>query len=476
MATSSSKRRARSGMRLPIWVIGLIILIGIIILVGSSIWLFQTVRTMASALEVNNPEFGVLTEPTRGVPVSIDETTGITAEDPAPFISVDAVAPWSGNERISILLLGVDQRCDEEGPTHTDSLIVVTIDPVGLSAAVLSLPRDLWVEIPGFEVDRINQAYYLGQVYDYPGGGPALAKETVEATLGTTLDYFVAVNFEAFVEAVDLVGGIQVDVPEAIDDPNYPDQCYGYDPFSIEAGLQRLDGDTALRYARTRATFGGDVDRASRQQAVILAMRDEVLQLDKLPQLITKSLQLWQTFQRNVRTDLSFEEALQLALLVQDIPRGSIQTAVIDFDFVYNETTPDGRQVLVPNREKLRELRDSLFKPPAIPTPVIENLPALMVNEAAKVAVFNGTPVFGLAADTQEYLLNSSVNVTEIGNADSATYRATQIIDFGSHPNTTLYLTQLMNVPPLNISSGRDPEGDYDVLVIIGNDWKVPGS
>ena len=476
MASSSNKQRSRSKVRLPLWAIGLIVGLGLVILIGTSIWLFRTVRTMASTLEVSDPDFGVVAESTKSAPAGVAEAPAGGAGDPVPFMSVDEVTRWSGNERISLLLLGVDQRCDEEGPTHTDSLIVVTVDPVGLSAAVLSLPRDLWVEIPGFEVDRINQAYYLGQVYDYPGGGPALAKETVEATLGIALDYYVAVNFDAFVEAVDLVGGIEVDVPEAIDDPNYPDQCYGFDPFSIRPGRQRLDGETALKYARTRATFGGDVDRASRQQAVILAMRDEVLSLDKLPQLITKSLQLWQTFQRNVRTDLSFEEALQLALLTQDIPRNSIQTAVIDYEYVYNETTPDGRQVLVPNREKLRELRDALFKPPAIPTPVIENLPALMAAEEAKVAVYNGTPVFGLAAATQEYLRNLSINVSEIGNADSATYRATQIIDYGSHPNTTLYLTQLMKVPPLNISNGRDPEGDYDVLVIIGNDWEVPGS
>ncbi len=476
MTSNSEKRQLRLRTRLPLWAFGSIAIIGLIILTGTSIWLFQTVRSMSSTLEVSNPEFGSVNDPTRVASIVLEGGSGQVPSNPQPLISADSVDRWSGNERISILLLGIDQRCEEGGPAHTDTMMVLTVDPVGLSAAVLSLPRDLWVEIPGFGVDRINQANYIGEINEYPGGGPGLAMETVAATLGTPIDYYVAINFDAFIDAVDLVDGIIVDVPEGIDDPTYPDRCYGYDPFSIESGVQKLDGETALKYARTRATFGGDVDRAGRQQIVIMALRDQIMSLEKLPQLITRSLQIWQTFQDSVRTNLSFEETLQLGLLVQEIPRGSIQTAVIDFEFVYNETTPDGRQVLVPNREKIRELRDALFTPPAIPTPVIENLPALMASEEAKVAVYNGTPVFGLAAETQEYLLKFNIDVKEIGNADSSTYRTTQIIDYGSHNNTTQYLTQLLNVPPLNISTGTNPEGEFDVLIILGNDWEVPGS
>lgn len=173
---------------------------------------------------------------------------------------------------------------------------------------------------------------------------------------------------------------------------------------------------------------------------------------------------------------MSFDEAMQLALLAQDIPKGSIYTAVIDYNYVYNEVTADGRQVLVPIRENIRQLRDQLFTPPVIPTPVIENLPALMAAENARVAVYNGTAVFGLAGETQTYLQQFGVNVPEIGNADSATYLTSQVITYGNYPNTARYLTQLMHIPPLNVSEGTTPEGDFDVLVIIGNDWRVPGS
>jgi hypothetical protein len=184
--------------------------------------------------------------------------------------------------------------------------------------------------------------------------------------------------------------------------------------------------------------------------------------------------ELWQTLQDNVNTNMTIDEALQLGLLVQDIPREQIHTAVIDYNYVYNETTADGRQVLVPIRDQIRYLRDELFAPPAIPTPIIADLSALMVQEEARIAVYNGTAVFGLAGETQAYLQLFDFNVTEIGNADAATYRTTQIVDYGSHPYTVQYLIQQLHIPPLNISNGRNPDGDFDVLIILGDDWRVP--
>lgn len=475
MSSKSRERRPPASIRLPLWALALLGVLALVLVVGSSVWLFNTVRNRIAAPEITDPDFDVtpLAEGVDGQVVDSGETDLALAEEPLPvYDSPDDVQPWSGEERLTFLFLGVDQRCDEAGPTHTDSIMIATLDPVTMSAALLSLPRDLWVEIPGFGVDRINQAYYFGQIYEYPGGGQALARETIEGVLGVPVDYYVTANFQGFVEAVDLIGGIVVDVPEPIDDPDYPDNCYGYDPFSIQAGMQRLDGQAALKYARTRATFGGDVDRAGRQQAVLLAVRDQVTRLNMLPQLILQAPQLWRTFRQNVNTNLSLENALQLALLAQEIPQENIRTAVLDYEYVYNETTPDGREVLVPRRDRIRELRDELFAPPAVPTPVVEDLQGLMERERARVAVHNGTAVFGLAAETQDYLLDKGVNVTEIGNADSAAYSTSQIIDYGSHPDTIRFLVQEMGIPPLNYSEGgSDPAGDYDMLVIIGNDW-----
>ncbi len=455
------------------------ILVGLgllLLLIGSSLWLHRSVRNMVATFEMSEPQFGSVTNP-QPDPVTEDDVLLAApqiVETAAPFVSADALKPWPGKEPITLLLLGVDQRCDEVGPAHTDTIMVATIDPLAATVSLVSLPRDLWVRIPGFTIDRINQAHYFGEAFEYPGGGPALAIETVEAFFGLPIDYYVTINFDAFIRIVDQIGGIELDVPERINDPTYPDRCYGYDPFVIEAGQQHLDGETALKYARTRATFGGDVDRAERQQAVIMAVRERILRLDMVPQLIRQAPGLWQTLQANVRTNLSLDKAIQLGLLVQEIPRENIQTAVLDFDYVYAETTFDERQVLVPVRDKVRQLRDTMFVPALAPPPVMEDLAEKMAAESARVALYNGTAVFGLASATQTYLDTYEINVTEIGNADAATYRTSQIIDYGANPHTVRYLIQLMNIPPLNVSNGSRPDGDFDVLVIIGDDWRVP--
>lgn len=477
MTSSSRNQQSRSRIRLPLWALLLLAISLLIIVVGSSVWLFLSIRDMASAWEVTNPEFRVVEEPPAGGSAAansppVNQSGGVQL--PAVELPAESLQRWTGTDRVTILLLGIDQRCDEIGPNHTDSMMLVTLNPMSLSAGILSLPRDMWVEIPGFDVDRINQAYYYGEAYEYPGGGAALAVETVESFLGVQVDYYAAVNFDAFIDVVNQIGGIDITAPEAIEDLAYPDRCYGYDPFTIEAGEHHLDGEMALKYARTRATLGGDVDRAGRQQAVVMAVREKVLSLNMVPQLIKQAPALWQTLQTNVRTNMTLEQGVQLALLAQDIPRGSIETAVIDYDYVEPSITPDGRQVLVPNRDYIRQLRNQLFTDPIPPTPQIQNLPALMTAENARVAVHNGTPEFGLAGLTQEFLAANGVNVTEIDNADSAAYRTTQIIDYGNHLNTRRYLIQLMGIPPLNVSSGEKPEGDYDMLIILGRDWTMP--
>ncbi len=448
------------------------------LLISSGIWVYNTVRDQVANWSVTDSDF----VPKEGEEVTNGQNAGNNSNgipnpnqfEIAPFISTDSLQSWQGKERISILLLGIDQRCDETGPTRTDSMMILTVDPIGLSASALSLPRDLWVEIPGYRVDRINQAHYLGELNEHPGGGAGLAMETVESLLGVEVDYYAAINFDGFVQFINHIDGIRVDVPEAIDDPIYPDSCYGHDPFEIDAGEQNMNGQIALKYARTRATSGGDIDRAKRQQLVLLAIRDKIMQFDMVPKLMLESPQLWQTFQNAVGSNMSLDEALQLALLMKDIPRDSISTAVINYEMAQPYTTPDGQQVLVPVRENIRGLRDQLFRPPAIPTPMIENLPALVEGEAAKVKIINGTQTFGLAANTQAYLQSYDIDVVEIGNADASTYRTTQIIDYSDKNYTSQYLTQLMFLPPLNISSGVTPDGDYDILIILGSDWQDP--
>jgi LCP family protein required for cell wall assembly len=269
---------------------------------------------------------------------------------------------WNGTERVNLLLMGIDQRQNRDGYWRTDTMIILTLDPQARTLGMISVPRDLWVPIWAYDIeDRINTAHYYGDSRDYPGGGPALARDTVSYNLGIPIHHYVRVNFTAFERLIDEIGGIDVYVEKNIADPAYPDENYGFDPFYLSAGQHHLDGETALKYARTRHG-SNDFERARRQQKVILAVRDQVVQLDQLPGLIANGPQILNTLGDSVRTDLTFDQAVELAQIASEIPLESIQGAVIDHSYTMPYTTNTGAQVLIPLREKIAKLYESFFE------------------------------------------------------------------------------------------------------------------
>jgi LCP family protein required for cell wall assembly len=380
---------------------------------------------------------------------------------------------WDGYERVNMLLLGIDEREGIEGPWRTDTMLILTLDPVTMSAGMLSIPRDLWVTIPGYEEqDRINTAHYFGDARGYPGGGPALARDTVIWNLGVPIHFYVRVNFTAFEKIIDEIGGIDIYVPETIDDPHYPDEGYGFDPFYIETGPQHMDGRTALKYARTRATFGGDFDRGRRQQQVIMAMRDRIVKLDQLPRLIARAPALMETLGDAVRTDMGLDQALQLAQLAAEIDPQNVVTAVIDHNYTSAAETPDGWQVLVAKPEAIRGLRDLLFaEPQAVGDSA--TISSRLAEENARIAVLNGSNTAGLAKTTGDYLAGRSFQVVEVGDS-SVLYDNTLIIDYSGKRYTSRELASTLKLPLSSVIVGGVPNGDYDVSVILGADFELP--
>ncbi|MCS6846708.1 MAG: LCP family protein [Anaerolineae bacterium] len=272
---------------------------------------------------------------------------------------------WDGKERVNILLLGIDQRAgDSERAYRTDTMIVFTLDPVTMEAGILSIPRDVWVPIPGnFDQPnyRINQANFLGDAFDYPGGGIALARKTVENFLGIPIHFVVRINFTAFESFIDRIGGITIDVPEPIYDPEYPTEDYGVEVFSLPAGLQTMDGATALKYARTRHSRNGDFDRARRQQQVILAVREKLKNPQTLALLIAGAPDMLRELSSSIKTDMTLDQMQQLAVLAQKIERDKIKSEVLDQRYTEFATTPDGSQVIIPVRARIAELRERFF-------------------------------------------------------------------------------------------------------------------
>jgi len=267
--------------------------------------------------------------------------------------------PWTGTDRVNILLMGIDRRPGEAFVSRTDTMMIVSIDPINQKASILSVPRDLYVVIPGRGRDRINTAFVYGASGNNPAGGADLAKQTVEYNLGVRINHYILVDFSAVIKGVDTLGGIDVNVPFVINDPTYPDMNYGYDPLYIPAGVQHFDGQTALKYARTRHV-DNDFGRAQRQQQVILAARQKALSLG-IGGLIAKAPILYQQLEQGIRTDLSLEQIMRLATTTSEIPSENIRNEVLDYNYVSSHLTETGSQVLVLNNTVAAELIRVMF-------------------------------------------------------------------------------------------------------------------
>jgi len=279
-------------------------------------------------------------------------------DEPTPTPLPTQVA-WEGEGRLNVLIMGIDRRPGEPFISRTDSMMLVSFKPEMNEASILSIPRDLYVVIPGRGRDRINTAFVYGSQGNDPAGGAALAMQTVAYNLGVNVDHYFLVDFSAVIESIDALGGIDVDVPFEIYDPTYPDMNYGYDPLYIAAGRQHLDGTTTLKYARTRHV-DNDFGRARRQQQVLLAVRQRALSLG-ITELLRQAPFLWQQMHEGIRTDLTLEQLLQLAKSASTLPDENIHSAVLDYEYVINYQTETGASVLVLINDRAANLIQELF-------------------------------------------------------------------------------------------------------------------
>lgn len=270
------------------------------------------------------------------------------------------VQPWDGKGRLTVLVMGIDQRPDESvGGAHTDLMLLLSIDPVTKAAGMLSIPRDLYMPIPGeSDMQRINSAYLLGELKK-PGSGPQLVMQTLQYNLGIKVNNYVLLNFQTVIALIDAVGGVDIDVATPIDDEEYPDMNYGFDPLHIPAGHIHMDGALALKYARTRHQTS-DYDRTHRQQQVILAVREKVVKLNMLPQLVQQAPGLWTQLQGGFETDLSLDQILRLAVYARDIPFASIKHGTIEDQYAL-AVQHNGEVIVTHNRGNIQELMTQIF-------------------------------------------------------------------------------------------------------------------
>jgi LCP family protein required for cell wall assembly len=414
-------------------------------------------------LSVRQAETGqVVPEPVKQAVSSLTGTvtSGPSIPRPERWL-VEALPDWQGTEPFSILLLGIDQRDDEVtvgAPARSDTLILVRVDPKAKSAGMISIPRDLWVDIPGFAQGKINTAYTYGELNKarIEGGAPALAKRTVEQTIGLKVDYYARVDFHGLERIIDTLDGIVIDVERPIKDDEYPNETYGVERLYVPAGLQYMDGHMALRYARSRHTEN-DFGRMRRQQRVLFAIRQRALQLNMLlraPSLVGQARDM-------VATDLSLDQLVRLAKLAQQIDSEQVHSLMIDATFVREIRLRDGADVLVPDKERVRRAVAALVA-------------GMNPQQAARIEVLNGSGRPGLAADTAKFLLNLGYDVVRIDDADRSDYVDSVLEVPAGRLSLAEDLAATLKLPRWAPREGRSADDDVDVRIIVGRQFRLP--
>ena len=392
------------------------------------------------------------------------------AEDKTPVFYPTPEA-WDGNRRVNILVLGLDygewDNPDRDGPARTDTMMVLTVDTVSNEAGMLSIPRDLTVDIPGMiRPNKINTAHRLGEYYNLPGGGPGLAMKTVEELLGVPIDYYARIDFYAFEKIIDEIGGVELDVPGAITvDPLGPENTV-----TLEAGLQHLDGPTALAYARARNTPNGDFDRAIRQQQVIQAVQQRVLKVKMLPLLVFKAPRLYRQLNEGIQTNLPLEKAIRLAWVTRHIQAEDIQTGAIGRGQLYVETTEEGVSLFRASPERVRQVVERVFGLEPGESGQLPDLEERMQAEEPRVFILDGSGVEGLAERTADYLESQGIQVEDIFLAEQPPER-TGLIDYTRKPYTVQYLSRLLALYHSDIKVKATPGSPVDVMITLGKDW-----
>jgi polyisoprenyl-teichoic acid--peptidoglycan teichoic acid transferase len=422
-------------------------------------WLFlNTVRALLQGTPPPPPprivEIGSVDIPNLGRPSAKPTATLAPGQpSPTPLPAEQPLPTWDGKDRVTILLLGIDQREDEEKlPTRSDTMMLLTVDPVNFSAGLISIPRDLWVPLGrGREENKINTAHFFGEL-EKPGSGPEAARRTVSYNFGVPINYYARVDFHGFEHLVDAIGGVTIDVDRAILDNEYPNEKYGITRVYIPAGPQHMSGLTALRYARSRHA-DSDFGRSARQRKVLQAARDEVLTLNLIPKLPSMFLIL----KNAVTTDIPWTSMLALADLGRKVPSTAIESRAVD-DTMIIDVNRDG-SVLVPDREKIRQLVQAMFYDPQAK------------KEAAKIELLNGTGREGLASNTKTALQAYGIDVARVESADRTNYTQTVILDHRGKPATVKRLAALLGVPAANVRSDN-AVGDVDVTIILGSDFR----
>jgi len=379
-----------------------------------------------------------------------------------------------GDGRVNILVLGKGGP-GHDGPDLTDTLLVASIDPIAKEAALLSIPRDLWVKVPGYGQMKINSAYanakysaqYKGKSdADAEKAGLDTIQQEITDTMGIPIHYRVMVDFEAFRQAIDTVGGVTVDVKTQLYDPSVAWEN-GNNPLIAPVGVQTMNGKKALLYSRSRhGSARGDFDRTERQREIILALKDKVLSAGTFSNPV-KISQLIDAFGNHIQTDLSLSDMLRLYSIGKNIPSAKITSlGLADPPNDYVTTgAQNGQSIVLP--------KAGLFDYSEIQNYVRNTLrDGYLKSENANVVVLNGTDTAGLATTKANLLKSYGYNVTLVGDAPTKDYQNTHLVDLtkGVKKYTKTYLEKRLGITAeTKLPDETIPTTGVDFVIIVGS-------
>lgn len=394
----------------------------------------------------------------------------------------DKIIAGETQDRINLLLLGMG-GAGHDGAYLTDTIILASLKPSSKQVALVSIPRDLYVEIEDYGWRRINHANAFGETDNYPGGGGALAAATVNQIIGQEIPYWLRIDFSGFKKLIDDLGGVDVYVAQSFTDANYPDYEHGIQTITFTEGQQHFNGEEALRYARSRHGTNGqgsDFSRSRRQMEIILAVKDKIMSAGTLLNP-AKLSDLYNNLTQNINTNIRLWEALRFANLAKGIRQSDIINKVID-----NSTTglltsyisDTGAYVLTTrsgNFSGIHELFANIFQTEEVK------------KEQTNIIIYNGTNVTGLASEIASTLSNDDFKIIDIGNAPTRDWDNTIIYNLTADdkPNSANHLVNILNATinknlPFNIQEKilyDNPDltslSSIDFVVILGADQNL---
>jgi len=387
------------------------------------------------------------------------------------------------NGRVNILLAG--NSADDAGHSGgllTDSIMLISIDTKTNKAFMLSIPRDLWVKIPGNGHAKVNSVFVAGEEnefneYGYPEGGMGQLEQTIGEALDIPIHYYALVNYTALRQSVDAVGGVDViiksDDPRGLYDPNIDWSTKG--PLvKLTNGTHHLNGRQALNLARARGDAynsygfaGSDFDRTEHQRQILVALKDKAISAGVLsnPQKLTS---LSDAMGNNVKTDIKINEVRRLYELLKNINGGSIKSLSLNDNngesLLASYASPNGQSALIP-AAGIDDYSDiqAFLKKQLSSNPVVQ--------ESAKIVVLNGTTTLGLASKIEKQLKAKNMTISDIGDAGNTAQVTSTIIDLsgGRKPGTKAALVKFFG----NHVTTQNPYGtlyDADFIIVLGTD------